>query len=123
MNKRVPFKSLQGFVCNKPAASSRLKSPRLVDAVAVVFLSFVGARAAIADSRIITFDEAVRIALQRNASLRQAENAAELSDVAVREARMQFVPDLRLSTSGSESFGRNFDQSEGRIIDQSTGSM
>jgi outer membrane protein len=73
--------------------------------------------------RIIDFEQAIRIALERNGTLRQAENAAAISEVAVSEARNQFVPDLRFSTSGSQSYGRNFSETEGRVIDQSTRSM
>ena len=75
------------------------------------------------DTRIITFGDAIRIALDQNIELRQAENAAELDEVAVTEARKQFVPDLRLTTSGAQNYGRNFLESEGRIIDSSTRSF
>ena len=35
---------------------------------------------------------------------------------------MQFLPDLRFSTTGSKNYGRNFDQTEGRIVDRVTNS-
>ena len=73
-----------------------------------------------ADTRIISFEEAMRIALDGNISLRQAQNSAATSKVAVSEARMQFVPDLRFSTSTSQNFGRSFDESEGRIVNQTS---
>jgi outer membrane protein len=76
-----------------------------------------------ADSRIISFDEAMRIALEQNITLRQAENSAATAEVAVSEARMQFVPDARFNTSGSNNFGRFFDESEGRIVNQSSRSV
>jgi outer membrane protein len=76
--------------------------------------------AAAADTRIITFDEAMRIALGSNIDLRQAETATAEAKVAVSEARMQFVPDLRFSTSGSKNFGRSFDENEGRIVNQTS---
>ncbi len=75
------------------------------------------------DVRIITFEDAVRIALDRNLALRQARNSAALDEVAVDEARRQFLPDLRLNTSGAQNYGRNFIESEGRIIDTSTRSF
>jgi outer membrane protein len=83
------------------------------------------ANAATAETPVhtITFDEALRIALEDNTALRRAGNAAELGEVAVSDARNQFLPDLRLSTSGSESSGRYFSETEGRIIEQSTQSM
>jgi outer membrane protein len=73
-----------------------------------------------AEARIIGFQEAVRIALSQNIGLRQAENSSATAAVAVNEARMQFVPNLLASTSGSYDFGRNFSESEGGIIDESS---
>jgi outer membrane protein len=90
--------------------------------VALALLIF-GGRALAQDSRIITFKEAVRIALEQNTTLRAAQNAAALGKVDVSEARGQFLPDLRLSTQGSKNFGRNFDQTAGTIVDQSSNSV
>ena len=73
-----------------------------------------------ADSRIITFGEAIRIALEGNIDLRLVENSAAASKVAVSEARMQFVPDLRLGTSTAKNFGRSFNESEGRIVNETS---
>lgn len=73
-----------------------------------------------ADARVITFDEAIRIALDQNVELRQAQNTAASGDIGVSEARMQMVPDLRLGVTGSQNYGRNFNESEGRIIDESS---
>lgn len=60
-----------------------------------------------AQPRTITFDEAVSIALRQNGTLRQAVNAAALDTVAVRQQKAQFLPDLRFSTSGSQSYDRS----------------
>lgn len=76
-----------------------------------------------ADTRIVTFDEAMRIALQQNTALKQAQNAAASAEVGVSEARMQFVPDLRFNTSGAKNYGRNFSQTEGTIIDETSTSI
>jgi outer membrane protein len=56
--------------------------------------------------RTITFDEAVKIALQQNGTLRQAVNAAALDTVAVRQQKMQFLPDVRFSTTSSGAYDR-----------------
>jgi outer membrane protein len=76
-----------------------------------------------AESRIITFQDALEIALEQNSSLRQAENAARAGDVNVDQARGQFLPDLGLSARGAQSYGRNFDETEGRVFDTSTDSV
>jgi outer membrane protein len=74
-------------------------------------------------SQVITLDEAIRIALERNATLRQAQIGAALDAVAVSDAWMQFVPDVRASASGSQNYGRYFDEREGRIVEQTTNSV
>jgi outer membrane protein len=73
-----------------------------------------------AEARIVTFEDALQIALEHNSTLRQAQNAARTSDVNVYQARGQFYPDLSLSSRGSQNYGRNFDESEGRVFDTST---
>ena len=68
----------------------------------------------------ITFDDAVGIALKQNVSVRQAENTAALGQTAVKQQKLQLLPDLRMSVSGSNSVGRTFSQNEGAIINQQT---
>jgi outer membrane protein len=75
------------------------------------------------NARIITFKDAVRIALEQNITVRQAQNAAALGKVDVSEAHGQFLPDLRFSTTGAKNYGRSFDQTEGTIVDQTTKSL
>lgn len=50
----------------------------------------------------ITFDEAVGIALRQSTAIARSDNAQELNALGVTDAKMQFLPDLRLSTSGSQ---------------------
>lgn len=71
----------------------------------------------------ITFADAVQIALRQNVTIRQAQNATALDAAAVRQQKLQFLPDLRLSTSSSQSVGRNFSETEGSIVDQTTQSV
>jgi outer membrane protein len=73
-----------------------------------------------AEPRAISFADAIGIALKQNVAIRQAQNAAVLDETAVRQQRLQFLPDLRFNVSGSENLGRSFSQTEGRVIDQST---
>lgn len=73
--------------------------------------------------RVITFEEAIRIALDRNPTVRTAENNSRLDAIAVRQERVGFLPDLRFSTSTSQRYGRNFSQDEGRIINTTTQSL
>jgi outer membrane protein len=88
-------------------------------------LAFVSAPLAAqqAAPRTITFGDAVGIALRQNVTIRQAKNATELDQTAVQQQRLQFLPDLRFNVSGSGNLGRNFSQTEGAIVDQTTGAM
>jgi outer membrane protein len=71
----------------------------------------------------ITFDDAIRIALKQNTTLRQANNTAELNSATVRQQRLSLLPDLRFTTTTGQNYGRSFSEAEGRIIDQTTQSL
>ena len=74
-------------------------------------------------ARTITYREALGLALERNVAVRLAQNAQATSDVTVTQSRMQFLPDLRASTSGAQSYGRNFSTSDGAIVNSTTQNM
>ena len=61
--------------------------------------------AAAQDVQTITFEQAVRLALEQNVSLRQSANLVELESRQVFQRRMDFLPDLRFSTNGSRGSG------------------
>lgn len=71
-------------------------------------------------TQVITFRDAIRIALERNTSLRIARNSSELDEVTLRQERAQRVPDFRFNTSTAQTYGRTFNQSEGRVENRST---
>lgn len=96
---------------------------RFVAAAALSAVFLAGPLAAQQEDRTITFDEAIRIALENNASVRLAANSAAADAVTVRQEKMRFLPDLRVSTSGSQSVGRSFDTGAGSVIDQTTRSL
>ncbi len=74
-------------------------------------------------TRTITYAEALQLAVQHNVDLRQAQLAAASDEVAVAQARRNLLPDLRFSTQGTQNYGRNFNQNDGQIVNQSTQSM
>jgi outer membrane protein len=80
----------------------------------------LGAQAA---PQTITFDDAIRIALRQNTTLQQANNASASNAAAVRQQRLSFLPDLRVSTNTGQSYGRTFSEDEGRIINETTQSL
>ena len=73
------------------------------------------------DAQVVTFDEAVDIALERNADLLTVRADAALSEVTVSEARMNFVPDLRMEAEQARNYGRN-DVTEQDAQDRTTDS-
>jgi len=72
---------------------------------AVLAIGSAGAQQPAAGTRIITFDQAVEIALEQNDTLRQARNASALGELDVEQARAGFLPDLRASSQTMEGFG------------------
>jgi outer membrane protein len=72
------------------------------------------------DTTQITFEEAVRTALDQNTDLKRAQGRARQSNVQVRSEWMDFMPDLSLSTDVSRRVGRNFSQVTGGFTTQST---
>jgi len=63
----------------------------------------------------ITFEEAVRIALDQNPQLRQSANQLRLSEINVQSARAAFLPSLNLSTGTGTNFGLSFDTNVGEL--------
>ena len=71
----------------------------------------------------ISFDDALRIALSQSTVIQQARNAEASDATAVQQQKLQFLPDLRVSVSSAQDVGRNFNQSQGAIVDQTSQSM
>ncbi|HSJ10674.1 MAG TPA: TolC family protein [Longimicrobiales bacterium] len=69
-------------------------------AIAVAALALTAGAAHAQQS--ITFDEAIAIALRQSSVIARSDNAQALDALGVTDAKMRFLPDLRLSTSGSQ---------------------
>ena len=80
--------------------------------------SVAGAQVGSGSPQRITYDDAVAIVLKQNVSVKQAENATQLSSATVSQQQKAFLPSLSLNVTGSNNVGRNFSQSEGTIINQ-----
>lgn len=88
----------------------------------VGFMGFAQQCAAqVGEPRRIELSEAIQIALAQNSALRRAENASALDHTAVSQARMSFVPDLRLSATGSRNYA--WSSVEGEPASASSGSV
>jgi outer membrane protein len=73
-----------------------------------------------ADTTVISFDQAVNIALDQNTSLKRASNEVRRAETNLWAERMDWAPNATLSSGLSRNFGRSFSQEEGGIVDQST---
>jgi len=73
-----------------------------------------------ADTAEVTFDEAVRIALDQNTDLKRSQASARSASAEVQSEWMDFAPNLSVSTDVSRRFGRNFSQVTGDFTTQST---
>src|ERR1041385_1102499 len=71
-------------------------------------------------SAVITFDEALKLALSQSTVIKQAENSASLDATSVKQSKLAFLPNLSVSASTAENLGRSFSQSDGAIVDQTT---
>ncbi len=72
------------------------------------------------DTTQVSFDEAIRIALDQNTNIKRAQSSASQANAEVQAEWMDFAPNLNFSTDLSRRFGRNFNQLEGEIVTQTT---
>ncbi len=100
--------------------------------VALLLLGTLGAGAATAQQtpaelggtpEEITFDEALRIGLERNTTLRQATNVAEARAYDVSRVRAGFLPDLSAALRPTQRYGLAFDQTTGQLDQETTQSL
>lgn len=71
----------------------------------------------------ITIEDAIRIALENNYQLKQAENNLAISDNAVLNARADFLPSLSASYNGTRRVGQQFDQTTVTFENVTTNTM
>lgn len=64
---------------------------------------------------VITYEDAVRIALDQNVALRRAQNSLELQATSLSQARAARLPNLNFSTSTGRNWGLQFDLTTGRL--------
>ena len=82
----------------------------------LLVLLFASPTASAQDAQQITFDDAVRLALKQNVDLLRSKNFVEQQASVLQDRRMAFSPNLNLSAGVGQNFGRQFIQSEDRIV-------
>ncbi len=68
--------------------------------------------------RVLTFEEAIQLALKRNVDLRKAETGLSLQSENILRERADFLPDLNIFANPSQRYGLSFDQTTGRVVQQ-----
>ena len=81
----------------------------------VGLLAFVTLAASAQVPQEITFQDAVRIALDQNIQLRQSANQVRFSEIDVRSARAAYLPNFNVNTGGGTNFGLSFDTNVGEL--------
>ena len=71
---------------------------------------------------IITLKQALELALDNNLQIKQVAFQASVSELDVKQAKMNFFPTLNANTSGDLNWGSYFDQLTGRLNSKSTNS-
>jgi outer membrane protein len=82
--------------------------------IGVGALCFVSAMAQ--DTTVLTFQEAVKIALMNNVTLRQQRNQLEVSQTEKNSAIASLGPNISLNGSATRFSGNSFNQQQGRVI-------
>ncbi|MFP4228207.1 MAG: TolC family protein [Salinivenus sp.] len=72
------------------------------------------------DTTAVTFDEAVRIALDQNTDLRRAQASVRAGEAQARSEWLDFTPNLDASSNVQRQYGRNFSQVTGDFTSRST---
>lgn len=89
-----------------------------------IALSFAGTLVACAsvmaqtqtDSTVLTFKEAVKIALMNSVTLNQQKNQLEISQVQKRSAIASIAPTVNINASATQYNGNSFNQQQGEVI-------
>src|SRR5436190_8066754 len=81
------------------------------------------AKAAAAPPTVITFDQALKLALTQNTGIKQAQNTAALNSAAVAQSKLAFLPNLSISANTAQNYDRNFSQTDGQIINTTTNTL
>jgi outer membrane protein len=71
----------------------------------------------------VTFDEALRLALQQSTRIRRAETGVSAAGEAVEFARAAFLPDLSATIQPTRRFGLSFDQTTGSLQQSTSDAM
>lgn len=91
------------------ATIRRMRVAALATLVALTGVTRLGAQQAASrtapPATLVTFDEALKMALIQNVGVKQAQNAAALNSTAVAQQKLAFLPSLSLNANTGQSYG------------------
>ncbi|MFT5142979.1 MAG: outer membrane protein, partial [Thalassolituus oleivorans] len=64
---------------------------------------------------VISFDDAVQVALEQNVTLRRARNNVDLQSSSLTQSKAQRLPNFNLSSNTGRNWGLQFDQTTGTL--------
>jgi len=85
----------------------------------MLFFAFAAPNAQAQQVRDVSFNEAVQIALDKNVTILRAQNNLDLQELTVQSERMDFLPNLSFSSGANRSYGLQFDQTTGKLVNAS----
>lgn len=72
---------------------------------------------------VLSYAEAIEMALQKNVMLNQQQNELNIYEAEKKQSIFGYTPSLNASLSAQQFDGRGFDQTKGEIVDQRTSSI
>ncbi len=81
---------------------------------------FISANAFAQGGETITLRQAVDIALQNNLQIKQAQFQSAITDENLKQSKFELYPDVSSQFSANKRFGLFFDQTSGRLTNQTT---
>ena len=72
------------------------------------------------EAQRISFDDAVRIALEQNIALQRAANNVDFDAIGLSRERSSYLPDVNLRVNGSQNYGQNFSQETLSFVSETT---
>ena len=72
---------------------------------------------------VITFDQALKLALTQNVGVKQAQNAAALNSADVTQSKLAFLPNLSVSANTGQTYGNSFNTTDGTLASTTTNTL
>jgi len=76
-----------------------------------------------APATLVTFDQALKLALVQNTGVKQAKNTAALSSASVTQSKLAFLPNLNVTANTAQDYGRNFSTTDWQIFNTTTNTL